>query len=115
MSDLYGSAPTRVTQNLGNYNTTARYSNDASKITFINRNSGTLRTYVLDLTTKSAYPISQGTVHDLSPSFAPNDKLVLFSSDNFMYISNITGTTQTKLKTPIFGQIIDQKWAKDFD
>ena len=71
--------------------------------------------FFLDLTTKSSFPISQGTGHDLSPSFAPNDKLVLFSSDNFMYISNITGTTQTKLKSPIFGQIIDQKWAKDFD
>lgn len=115
MSDLYGSAPARVTQNLGKYNTTGRFSNDASKITFINRDSGTLRTYVMDLTTKSSFPISQGTGHDLSPSFAPNDKLVLFSSDNFMYISNITGTTQTKLKSPIFGQIIDQKWAKDFD
>ena len=113
MSDLNGSTPTRVTKGLGNYNTTARFSNDASKITFINRNSGVLQAYVLDLITQSAYPISSNAHHDIAPSFAPNDKLILFSSDNTIYISNITGTTQTKLNNLNYSQIIDQRWARN--
>lgn len=114
MTDLNGTAPTRITNGLGNYNTTARYSNDGSKITFINRNNGTLQTYVLDLVTQSAYPINQNAKHDLAPSFAPNDKLVIYSSDSSVYISNITGTTQTKLNKYNFGQIIDQRWSRSY-
>jgi TolB protein len=114
MTDLDGSSPMRVTNGLGKYNTTARFSNDASKITFINRNSGVLQAYVLDLVTQSAYPISQNANHDIAPSFAPNDKLIMFSSDNGVYISNITGTTQTKLNNLNYGQVIDQRWSKSF-
>ncbi len=113
-TDLNGSAPMRLTQGLGNYNTTARFSNSGSKITFINRNNGTLQTYVLDLVTQSAYPVSQNTNHDVGPSFAPNDKLILFSSDDKAYISNITGTTQTRLNNLNYYRIIDQRWAKNY-
>lgn len=114
MSDLNGSNPTRVTNGLGNYNTTARYSNDGTKITFINRNNGVLQTYVLDLITQSSYPINQNANHDIAPSFSPNDKLVMFSSDNSVYISNITGTVQSKLNKFNYGQIIDQRWSRSY-
>lgn len=114
MTDLSGSTPTRITNGLGNYNTTARFSNDGAKITFINRNNGTLQAYVQDLKTQSAYPISQNTNRDLAPSFAPNDKLIIFSSDDKIYISNITGTTQTKLNDLNYYKIIDQRWAKNY-
>ena len=113
MTDLRGSTPMRITQGLGNYNTTARFSNNGNKITFINRNGGALQTYVLDLLTQSAYPIGQKAHRAIGPSFAPNDKLVLFSSDNITYISNVTGTTQTRLNNLTFGQIIDQRWARN--
>lgn len=113
MSDLNGATPTRVTKNLGNYNTTARFSNDASKITFINRNNGVLQAYVLDLVTQSAYPINTSASHDIAPSFSPNDKLVLFSSDDTVYISNVTGTTQTKLNNLSFSKVVDQRWARN--
>lgn len=112
MTDMKGSTPVRLTVNLGKYNTTPRLSHDLSKITFINRNSGTLKTFVMDLATKSAYPISQSTSLDMSPSFSPNDKMVLFSSNGFMYLANTTGTTQTRLKK-INGEIIDQRWANN--
>ncbi len=114
MTDMKGSTPVRITQQLGNYNTTARLSHDLSKITFINRNSGVLKTYVMDLGTKSAYPVSQNTSLDMAPTFSPNDKLILFSSNNSMYITNTTGTTQTRLKN-ISGDIIDQSWANNFE
>lgn len=114
MTDLNGSSPTRITQGLGKYNTTARFSNDGGKITFINRNNGVFQTYVMDLTTQAAYPVSPNAHHDVSPSFSPNDKLVLFSSDDTMYISNATGTTLTKLNNLNYMRIIDQRWAKNF-
>jgi TolB protein len=114
LSSISGTTPTRLTIGLGKYNTTAKFSHDASKITFINRNSGVLKAYVMDLSSKSAYPVSLNTSTDMSPSFAPNDKLVLFSSDNGMYISNVTGTAQSYLKHIDADSIIDQQWSHNF-
>lgn len=116
LSNLQGIAPTRLTVNLGKYNTTARFSHDASKITFINRNAGVLKAYLMDLATNAAYPISLQTNSDMAPSFAPNDKLILFSSNgNSIYIGNNTGTIQTRLnKVSGKGTIIDQRWANNF-
>jgi TolB protein len=108
------SAPKRLTINLGNYNTTARLAHNLSKITFIHRDMGTLRTYVQDLRTGANYPVSMGTSLDTAPSFAPNDKLILFSSGNAVYIVNTNGTTQTKLNTINYNQIIDLRWANNY-
>lgn len=112
MTDMRGSAPVRLTLNQGNYNTSAKLSHDVSKITFIKRTYGELKTYVMDLATKSAYPVSLNSSLDIAPSFAPNDKLILFSSNSSMYIVNVTGTQQTKLNK-ISGDIIDQVWANN--
>ncbi|MFO0318972.1 MAG: hypothetical protein ACK5Z5_01025 [Neisseriaceae bacterium] len=115
MSDAMGMMrPKRLTFNLGNYNTTAKLSHDLSKITFIHRSYGTLRTYVENLATGSSYPVSMGTSLDISPSFSPNDKLILFSSNNAMYITNVNGTTQTQLNNIRYNQIIDQRWSNTF-
>ena len=50
----------------------------------------------------------------MAPSFAPNDRLVLFSSDKTMYITNTTGTTQAKLNNINYAQIIDQRWSDNY-
>jgi TolB protein len=112
MSNLSGAQPSRLTVNLGNYNTSAKFSHDQSKIVFINRNFGVLKSYVMNLSTKTAYPVSLNTNLDMNPSFSPNDKLILFSSNGAMYIVNTTGTTQTKL-IKITGNIIDQNWSNN--
>jgi TolB protein len=115
MSNLQGADPTRITLGLGNYNTSAKFSHDGNKITFINRSNGILKTYVMDLTTKATYPVNINTSLDLAPSFAPNDKLILFSSNhNGMYIVNATGTTQTHLNKIQADEIIDQAWANSY-
>jgi TolB protein len=116
MSNIQGAAPSRLTVNLGNYNVTPRFSHDASKITFVNRSEGILKAYLMDLATKVSYPISLQTTQDLAPSFAPNDKLILFSSNGeSIYIGNSTGTIQTRLnKVSGNGTIIDQSWANNF-
>ncbi|MCX8514530.1 MAG: hypothetical protein ORN24_03080 [Burkholderiales bacterium] len=112
MTNLSGAKPNRLTLNLGNYNTSAKFSHDQSKIVFINRNYGILKSYVMNLSTKTAYPVSLNTNLDINPSFSPNDKLILFSSNGAMYIVNTTGTTQTKL-SKISGSIIDQIWSSN--
>ncbi len=115
LSNLKGATPKRLTNNLGNYNTTPRYSPDGTKLTFINRLDGTLKAYVLDLATQAAYPISQATNQDVAPSFAPNGKLIMFSSNNTIYISNSTGTQQTSLENINFSAIIDQRWSNSLE
>lgn len=111
-----GGTPTRLTLDLGNYNTTPRFSHDGSKIVFINRNYGTLKTYFMDLGNKNSYPLSVKTTLDISPSFAPNDKLVIYSSDNRMYIANSTGTSEklvSEINADGNGKIIDQRWSNN--
>lgn len=112
MTDLRGSPPVRLTLNLGNYNTSAKLSHDLSKMVFINRNYGVLKSYVMDLATKVSYPVSQNSSLDIAPSFSPNDKMILFSSNSSMYIVNVTGTSQTKLNK-ISGNIIDSSWSNN--
>lgn len=116
MSNVRGATPSRLTVNLGRYNATPRFSHDASKITFVNRNAGVLKAYLMDLATKVSYPVSLQTSSDMAPSFAPNDKLILFSSNgDSIYIGNSTGTIQTRLnKISGNGKIIDQSWANNF-
>ena len=106
--------PKRITFNLGNYNTTAKFSHDGSKVLFVNRKNNILRTYVLDIKTNVFYPVSKDTNLDISPSFAPNDKLVLLSSDDKMYIANIAGTIETPIPTINYSNIIDQAWSNQF-
>lgn len=113
MTDTNGSYPKLITNKEGGYNTTGRFSNSGNKIVFISRSSG-LSVYVKDLTTGISYPISKNINLALSPSFAPNDKLVLFSNNNSLYIANTTGTSQSKLGTIAFDKIIDQKWSNNY-
>ncbi len=115
VSNIKGTPPKRLTNGLGNYNTTPRYSPDGTKLTFINRIDGTLKAYILDIATQAAYPISQATNQDIAPSFAPNSKLILFSSDNKLYISNSTATQQTALNTIVSASIIDQRWSNNLE
>ena len=58
--------------------------------------------------------MSKDTELDISPTFAPNDKLVLLSSDDKMYIANITGTIETFIPTINYSDIIDQAWSNQF-
>lgn len=113
-TSLSGSAPTLVTANLGNYNVTPRISHDGTKLVFISRNSGMLQAYIMDFMTLASYPININTGMDLSPTFAPNDKLVLYSSDNSLYITNVNATKQTKLNNVVADEIMDQAWSNNF-
>jgi TolB protein len=104
------SPPVRLTLGLGNYNVTPRLSHDLQAMVFIHRIDGDLKVYYMDFNSKSSYPITK-TNHDLAPSFSANDKLIAYTSDNFVYIVNKNGTISTKLKNIDFSKIIDVKWA----
>jgi TolB protein len=102
--------PTRLTLDLGNYNVTPRLSHDLNAMVFIHRVNGELKTYYMNFITNSAYSISH-TSNDLSPSFSLNDKLIAYTSDNFIYITNKNGTISHRLKNINFSKIIDVRWA----
>ncbi len=111
MTSIDGGTPVRLTLQNGNYNTSAKLSHDGKKMVFVNRTDARqLEAYIMDLATKTSYQISFKTTMDLSPSFSPNDKLVLFSSNGEMYIVNTLGTIQTEVSN-IKGDIIDQSWS----
>lgn len=114
ISNLNGAAPQRLTNGLGNYNTTGRLSLDGTKLVFINRDQGNLKTYYMDLTKEISYPVNVETTMNVSPSFAPNGKLILFSDNNkYLYIVPYTGIQKTKISTLAASQIIDQRWSNN--
>jgi TolB protein len=112
LTNISAKTPQRLTINLGDYNTSAKLSHDLKSIVFINRNQGILKTYIINLSTGVSYPITTTNL-DNAPSFAPNDKLVLLSSDNNLYIANTLGTIETKLSN-INTNIIDQEWSDNY-
>jgi TolB protein len=116
MTNLHGGGTKRLTINLGNYNTTAKFAHHSNKITFVHRDYGTLKAYVMDLTTTPyvAYPVNLGTNLDMAPSFAPNDKLILFSSSHNMYIVNTLGTLKTQILNINANEILDQRWSNNY-
>jgi len=116
ITNLKGSTPKRITFGLGDYNTTARFSNDGKFITFISADqSKNYKTYVMNLANNMAYPVTNGTSRDIAPTFAPNDKLILFSSNNQMYITNVDGSVQNALPKINVKRLIDQSWSNQFN
>lgn len=70
----------------------------------------------MNLANKNSYPLSLKTNLDISPSFSPNDKMILLSSDNHMYIANSTGTFEKQIDIINSNgscKIIDQRWSNN--
>ncbi len=63
----------------GNYNTTARYSPDGKSFAYVQRNGSRYNVAIMDLASKQSLAITDNSL-DESPTFAPNGKLILYSS-----------------------------------
>ncbi len=63
----------------GNYNVTPRYSPDGKSFAYVQRNGGRYNVAIMDLGSRQSLAITDNPL-DESPSFAPNGKLILYSS-----------------------------------
>jgi TolB protein len=73
-----GGEPERLTFT-GSFNTTPRYSYDGRKIVYVERSGSTFRVQLLDVDSKQTQSLTDGP-HDGSPSFAPNDRAILYAT-----------------------------------
>jgi len=73
-----GADPQRITWN-GTYNARASVSPDGKSVALVHRDNGSLRIAVLDLATGNIRELTNGP-SDLSPSFAPNGAMVLYTT-----------------------------------
>jgi TolB protein len=86
----------RVTFN-GTYNISPSLSPDGRLMAYISRQGGAFKVYVMDLGGGSAQPITD-TGDDESPSFAPNGKLILYSTKAQGREVLMTSTLDGKIK-----------------
>lgn len=75
---LNGGQPQRITWN-GSYNARASVSPDGKSVAFVHRENGALKIAVLDLASEDINVLTEGP-SDLSPTYAPNGAMILYSS-----------------------------------
>lgn len=63
----------------GNYNTTPRFAPDGKSFAYVQRNGSRYNVAIMDLASKQSLTITDNVL-DESPTFAPNGKLILYSS-----------------------------------
>lgn len=104
-------SPMKLTDMIGKHLTTARFSQDGSKIVLVKKEHG-FRTFYYDLKSKSISCISEGQ-SDLAPSFAPDNKMVLYSSNDTLYISSTVHNkiSAIGLQNTPYDEVIDQRWS----
>jgi TolB protein len=87
----------------GNYNISPSVSPDGRWLAYVSRVSGAFKLFVMDLSTGLTTPITD-TSSDESPSFSPNNKLLLFATQIQGKEVLMTTTLDGKLKARLTGQ-----------
>ena len=97
-----GGVPERVTFT-GIYNISPALSQDGRWIAYISRVNGEFKLHVMELATGSTTPITE-TSADESPSFAPNSRLIVYSTKQQGREALMTTTLDGKIKARLAGQ-----------
>ncbi len=97
----------------GDYNARARFSRDGKSLAMVHANRGDYRIAVMDLATRTVNVLTAGRL-DESPSFAPNDTMILYASQkgnrSFLSAVSVDGRMHQKLAFDR-GEIREPAWA----
>ena len=107
-----GGAPERVTFT-GSYNISPAISPDGRWLAYISRIGGAFKLQVMDLSSGSANSITDTSV-DESPSFAPNSRLIVYSTRDSGREALMTTTLDGKIKARLAnkgGDIREPDWG----
>ena len=100
-----GSNPQRVTFS-GNYNISPALSPDGRWLAYISRIGGAFKLHVMDLASGVTNAITD-TSADENPSFAPNSRLILYSTQQQAREALMTSTLDGKVKARLTGAVGD--------
>ncbi len=107
-----GERPERLTYE-GNYNASASISADGKSVTYVHGSGNVYRIAVLELATKSSRILTDGPL-DESPSYAPNNSMVLFASQEkqqaVLAAVSIDGRQKQRLAVTE-GEVREPSWA----
>lgn len=107
-----GGEAQRVTFN-GTYNISPRISSDGKTLAYISRRNGNFQLYVLDLASGQEQRLSDNT-NDQAPSFAPNGKYILYSTESggrkALAVVSVDGRVKQRL-TIQAGAIKEPTWG----
>jgi TolB protein len=97
----------------GDYNISPRISPDGKTLAFISRRAGRFQLYTLDLSTGQEAGLTD-TSKDESPSFAPNNKLILYATDvggrGTLAMVSSDGRIKQRITTP-GGDVREPTWG----
>jgi TolB protein len=107
-----GGSAQRVTFN-GNYNISPALSGDGRRMAYISREGGALRLHLMDLDTGLSTPLTN-TSDDESPSFAPNDRQIIYATRQQGRGVLMTTTLDGKIKArlaSVGGDVYEPSWG----
>jgi TolB protein len=97
-----GGNPERVTFS-GTYNISPALSPDGATMAYISRVNGAFRLHVMDLASGQSTAITD-TSADESPSFSPNNRMIIYATQQQGREALMTTTVDGKVKTSLSGQ-----------
>ena len=97
----------------GNYNVSPRISSDGKTLAFITRRDGAFRLAVMDLASRQIQVLTD-SAKDESPSFAPNDRLILIATEiggrGVLSAVSVDGRFKQRLSIPA-GDVREPAWG----
>jgi TolB protein len=97
-----GGTPERVTFN-GTYNISPALSADGRWLAYVSRVSGAFKLHVMDIASGAATAVTDTTA-DENPSFSPNNRLVIYATQQQGREALMTTTVDGKIKARLAGQ-----------